>query len=55
MRDSRSLIAVYFLKFFKRHRDSSLPKRKPRSILFMTATVREDAEPCWQPGNSSDS
>src|SRR5258708_4962337 len=30
----RSLIAVYFLKLFKRHRDSSVPKLKPRSAAL---------------------
>jgi hypothetical protein len=49
------LIAVCFLKLVKRHRDSSLQNSNRVHFLFMTATVHQDAEPCWQPGNFCDS
>ena len=49
------LIAVCFLKLVKRHRDSSLQNSNRVHFLFMTATVHQDAEPCWQPSNFCDS
>jgi hypothetical protein len=45
-------LRVYFLKFFKRHRDSHYQNSNRVHFLFMRATVRQDAEPCWQPATS---
>jgi hypothetical protein len=51
----RSLIAVYFLKLFKSHRDSSLPKLKPRSFPVHDSNGTSGCRALLATGNFSDS